>query len=530
MKLLKKIELLPVYLTSIALLLLSLNLAGLVSLETFNVQETHVDIDFYENVRVSENGQISVLNPDLEIYASIDGGENFESAGKSINFDSFENENISQYPSAWRWYVPHWDQPKFSSLNLILFNEKKNIRSQEVLEVKSNKSNLAQVHISIPKSQFVGYQDGINVLGYHGDNIDGFSEAWFYRDANFRQRGADWEKSTFVSLQENGQTIFNQKCGIKISGNATRGFGQKSFKLYARKNYGADQFKGDVFENQNGATSYVLRTSGNDNTKTLFADLLMNQLAEGSKVKVQKGKRVEVFINGNYWGIYNLRERISTYNLAHEFGEKYEKITLLENGEAELKDGLIEEHSAFHAMLSDIESKESLSNEDVKNLKDRIHFKSFIDYIFFQTYYGNNDWPHNNTICYKIKKKPWKWMLNDLDYSLAYPGEGNVNYNGFDHLKSSDTYLGTIFCGLMTNEKFKAKFVQRCEELLESNLSDSRINEVYTDNKNELEEHVDDHINRWRIFTKSEWNENCQKNLDFLLTRKSIYKEQLNKL
>ena len=530
MKFLNKIELLPVYLTSIALLLLSLNLSGLISLDTFNVKESHVDIDFYDNVSYSENGEISVLNPDLEIYTSLDGGESFGPSGNSIDLAEYRNENIINYPSSWRWYVPHWDQKECPSLNLILYNEKKDIRSQEVFEVQSNKSNLDQVSISIPESQFVGYQEGINVLGHHGDNIDGFSEAWFYRDANFRQRGAEWEKSSFVSLQEDGKTVFNQKCGIKISGNATRGFGQKSFKLYARKNYGSEQFKGEVFEGQNEATSFVLRSSGNDNTKTLFADLLMNQLAEGSKVKIQKGKRVEVFINGNYWGIYNLRERISIYNLALEFEEKYEKITLLENGAAELKDGLIEEHTAFHEMLNSIESKEMLSDQDVKSLKDEIHFKSFIDYIFFQTYYGNNDWPHNNTICYKVKNKPWKWMLNDLDYSLAYPGDENVNYNVFEHLKSGDTYLGTIFCGLMTNEKFKEKFVQRCEELLESNLSDSRINKVYTDNKNELEEHVDAHINRWRIFTKSEWNENCQKNLDFLLTRKSIYREQLNKL
>ena len=56
----------------------------------------------------------------------------------------------------------------------------------------------------------------------------------------------------------------------------------------------------------------------------------MHHLAKKFKVLTQKGKSIVLYINGNYWGIYNLRERIDIFMIAKKEGAKPEEMTILE--------------------------------------------------------------------------------------------------------------------------------------------------------------------------------------------------------
>jgi CotH kinase protein len=154
-----------------------------------------------------------------------------------------------------------------------------------------------------------------------------------------------------------------------------------------------------------------------------------------------------------------------------------------------------------------------------------------MDYIFFETYYANNDWPDNNAICYKTKGEKWKWLLNDLDFSLAYPGEQNVSLNMFDRLRLSNSVHAVLFNKLCTNETFKTEFKERANQNIKTHLNPSRIRETYTDLKKMYDAEIQKQIDRWRnIGSVEEWEENCQRNLEFLLTRKNFYHNHLEAL
>ena len=120
--------------------------------------------------------------------------------------------------------------------------------------------------------------------------------------------------------------------------------------------------------------------------------------------------------------------------------------------------------------------------------------------------------------------------MNDLDYSLAYPGTENVNKNMFDYLKNKAAKVAVLFNKLLTNEHFKHTFKVICAERMQDDMSDEHILACFDALKSNLEPDIEFHIRRWRTFDRAEWEMNCQTNLDFLLQRKAIYKQHLEAL
>jgi len=516
------------------LCVLVLHLSGLVTLFAESPMSYKQSLDFEENVRVETDANgtqsVEVIHPNLSLMYSTNGGDECLNAGTILDLETVTNNNLIQQPYAWKSKAADWNLPAHHSVSCFLINPKTKERSDMIQFERSSGfiAQLPQLSIHLSQTDFNSESAGLYAMGCNSWSMEKFNEAWWYRKANFNQRGSEWEKQVHFLFEDETITI-RQKGGLKVSGNATRGFPQKSFKLYARKQYGSTEINGGILHQDFDYQSLVLRTSGNDNTKTLFADLLMHQLAE-KRLLTQNGKAVHLFINGNYWGIYNIRERISIENLALRFDKKIDKITLLEDGAAELKDGDPEQKQKFDDLIAKVEEMDKVDAKLYTKIQDKIDIQSLCNYIFFETYFANNDWPNNNSICYKIKKEKWQWMMNDLDYSLAYPGADNVNKNMFDHLKNRQAKVAILFNKLLTNKEFKSTFKAICEKRMEDDLSDQRMQDCFDGLKNKLEQDIDFHIGRWRAFNREEWEMNCQANLDFLLQRKAIYKQHLEAL
>ena len=513
----------------------------------FNLKDRDDFLSFNENIVFDDNitfsrdsegniKSVQTLHPGYRLAMSNDGGDHYTLLGKEVDFDQIRlSEKLNQIPTAVRWSAPHNPFKTLNYAHFMLVDEDKKVRSnqQAVVSVSTVKHDLPIVHLAISEQDLFSEQKGLMVLGQTSWNQPGFYESWFYREGNFSQRGIDWERLVNFQLFEGGQLKYNANGGLRISGNATRGFAQKSFRLKARKIYGNGKFKCGLF-GKNGLKKYesfVIRMSGNDNTHTLFADLLMQRLAEGSNLLTQKGRPVVVYINGNYWGIYNLRERIDDYFVAKYEGVKSKKITILEGANGELKDGKEKYKKRFDELIAELKRVDVINQDQYKNILGGIDEESFMDYIFFETYYANNDWLANNCMWYSVDGSEWKWLLNDLDYSLAYPGYGNVHKNMFEELSNSITVLAVLWNRLLTNEGFVAAFKERAANNLDEFLSEDRIREVYELTKSEYSTEIENHIARWRVVGSVEkWEQNCQNNLQFLLDRRLIYLKQLEKL
>ena len=112
--------------------------------------------------------------------------------------------------------------------------------------------------------------------------------------------------------------VFNANAGIKIAGAYSRGWDQKSFALFARSQYGVGEFEYPFFDNINydSFESLVLRNSGNDWMRSNMRDIAITSLMKDSSIDFQSYVTVSSYINEDYWGLYNLREKVSENMIA----------------------------------------------------------------------------------------------------------------------------------------------------------------------------------------------------------------------
>jgi hypothetical protein len=475
---------------------------------------------------------LSAYSSSYEIWYSADGGEHFQNGGSEIDLENLKNPDLKNIESSFHQKPAYGNFPTCFSIVYKVKHKSENITSENnYLTVLNQNSGLPVVNLITPQSNIDGFESGIMTFGEESTNDFGFYKNWWNRNANFQNRGIDSEKEVHFQYFESGKLLFEQDLGMRISGNATRGFPQKSIRLNAGQLYGNDKIEFKFFkEGLKKYTSLVLRNSGNDNTKTMFADLLMQSLARSENLLTQKGKAVCVFLNGNYWGVYNLRERIDLYFIAKNEDVKEDEITLLE-GNGSLKEGSEEEQLKFLNFLSEIQNDDLTSSEKYNLADNHLDLISLIDYIFYETFFANQDWPSNNCQYYKAGDKKWKWILQDLDCGLAYKGIQNTEANIFDKLKVSGGAVPDLFNSLIEIEKFKEEFIDRSKYLIQNDLTDERIKSLYAELKSNYQADMDFQIRRWRMIDSlAEWEKNCEDNLHFLLNRKAIYLTQLETL
>lgn len=518
-----------------------------------NYRITHISVD--EQVSFPESGfyqseNIRLNNPNLELLYSLDGGETYQTAPEEgLNPKEISNPEIIYKNTSIRWRHPAGDFPTLTSIVLKVRDHEKMTESEPKVVTYFEKGvcKMNVVNIAVNQGDIFDWERGIMIYGEESSHDSGFYKEWWYRSANFASRGSGWSRpaqvqvfTSFTGVSTNLELISEYDTELKISGNATRYFPQKSmkFKLIGENGKPKEEtsffLPTDGLKRFNKTSSLLLRQGGNDNNKTLFADLLMHRLAKKSNVLTLDGFPVTVFINGNYWGIYNFRERINSLFIAEREDVKEKDVTILYcevyGDRTILRDGSKKEKAQFDSLITNL-PEQITDVQAYEAVKDQISIKSFIDYIIFETFYANQDWLHNNTTWYKADKKDWKWVLNDLDLGLAYTGADNVNANLFDKLQTRNSITGILFSSLISYPEFNTKFKERAKEVIGVFFSDDAIENEYDQLKSNYEPEIDRQIRRWRfIDSREQWEKDCQKNVTFLRERRTIYLNQVDNL
>ncbi|MBE0655165.1 MAG: CotH kinase family protein, partial [Bacteroidales bacterium] len=172
------------------------------------------------------------------------------------------------------------------------------------------------VFISTDPANLFDNETGIYVKGSNAQND------FPYFGANFWN---DWEIPAHVEYYnyQNDQK-FSIDAGIKIYGAYSRGHPQKSLSIFARSKYGDKSINARLFTNSSleKYEAIILRNSGNDwfgegnQSGVLFRDLFMTSVGRDIGIDAQAGRPVVVYINGQYWGIQNMREKINEHFVA----------------------------------------------------------------------------------------------------------------------------------------------------------------------------------------------------------------------
>lgn len=330
---------------------------------------------------------------------------------------------------------------------------------------------------------------GIYVVGnayYNWKNsaeYDPTYKEWDLRNpTNYNQSGAEWERPADIQVFEGGVLSYEDSVGIRIAGNATRCNAQKSLRLYARSAYGSSTMQYAFFdaltdENGDPITEFdkvTLRNHGNDISDAKMRDEVAQDLAADMHLSVQATQQCIVFLDGEFWGFYALKERLEDSYIESHYGIDKNNITTIKNGEIEGDAAVGQSYIDFYewAMSADMRVA-----ENYQRVCDTIDIASFMDYITLETYICNWDWCNesgtNNWQLWRCNAAvdgnaygdgKWRYMLYDTEYSAGLYGssETQYHYDALNHMHRDADWrnIGALFYKLMENETFAAAFAE----------------------------------------------------------------------
>ena len=288
----------------------------------------------------------------------------------------------------------------------------------------------------------------------HGIYVRGhYSESEFpYKGANYWQ---NWEKTASVSLFEQDGTGFSSPCGVKIFGAFSRALAVKAFSCFFRDAYGVSELNYPLFGDEGLDTyeAFVLRASGQDVFTTRMRDVMITSLvAEATNIPVQKYRPVVLYLNGEYWGVYYIREKINESYVAGNYNVSADTVVLTD------KNGFF---CAEYMELYNYASTHNLSDpECYSHISTLMDIDEYIDYIVAQMCIGNSD--NSNAKFFTYEGGKWTWILFDTDlafHNVAYPSLAeHLNPGGTGVVDGTSTLL---INALLRNPEFKDKFLTR---------------------------------------------------------------------
>ncbi|MBT3748406.1 MAG: hypothetical protein HOG34_05425, partial [Bacteroidetes bacterium] len=312
-------------------------------------------------------------------------------------------------------------------------------------------------------------------------------------DGNYMQ---NWEKIAHGEFWDaEGNKQISQYGGIEIAGGLTRTANQKSLRFKAKGDLGPGKLNYKFFETKNldEFEEVLLRSSGNDWGLTMMADGMMQSIiANRLDVDWQAYQPAIMFLNGEYWGIHNIRERIGPDYIQDNFGLGKNEIDFVAGG-WDAKTGTNEEYVALERYIIDHDLSIS---EYYQYVSSRIDINAFINYLIVEIFVGNLDWPGSNTKCWqKIDGSgKWRWILYDLDWGFL-DSDINVFLNAVD---PTWQYANTdILQGLMDNQGFVEQFRKAMVYHMNTTFSRDRMIHVIDSVQNLIRPEMMRHIERW---------------------------------
>ncbi len=347
------------------------------------------------------------------------------------------------------------------------------------------------------------------------------NEDIFGADGIYPNYNKEIEKEANCSFYVEGTEEFSIDCGIKIFGKSSRAYSKKSFQLEFRKEYGNSKLNYPLFYEEASFSNIVLRSGsqGAMATESLYTDEFLTSLAENSgdiKLTVQKYRPCNVYINGEYFGIYFIREKIDSDFIADKYDISEEGVTLISDFDS-LMSGPA--YSEWKAIWDKVYTKKvDFSNdENYKWLCDRINIESYSDLIIMKAFSGDLDIMGNVRLFKSDEYDGGKWNFIYYDNDLSFQSKASMKNRLYRYLTDSNGKVTwALFRALIKNDDFKAFFLQRLAHHLNNSLAPERTIEEFNKIVPLLEHDMPYQIDRWKhdsfyIPSMKQWNTNLNR-------------------
>lgn len=314
-------------------------------------------------------------------------------------------------------------------------------------------------------------------------------------------------------------------CGLRVNGASTLLARQKSLSIFLRGGYGVSESNYPFFSDSSVKVYHSLsvRNSGQDRDKARMRDSLFAKAVKGLNIETIETRPVIVYINAQYWGIYDLNENQNEDYMATYYGVDPDAVDIIRRNETRLAG-----EKADMKRIRDFANNHDLSDDaKYQEFCQWVDVDYFTDYLIAQTYFANGDmfnqkyWRSQD---YSVKWRPLFFDL-DLAFSSSNPSRNILpSYFKPEGVPSQDGSITNmdIFCGLHENAAWREQFCARYVYVVYNFFAPERINAILDAYAAELEPEMERHIKKWGDPSSvSAWKKNVQSLRDCLSERQS---------
>ena len=369
---------------------------------------------------------------------------------------------------------------------------------------------------------------------------------WWEIPANYSQRGRAWERppegdlvrSVVLDHCTSGRECsYQRNVGVRAHGGYSRSRPQKSLRLYARSDYGDRSFSAPMFEAQPdlvGHRRLLLRNAGNDNRLLFLRDAYLQSLLGDMRIDTQAYQPTVVFINGEYWGIHNLRERYDEHYLELVHGADPSSVEYLDNSSGPTTANTEAALAAWNGFLAEVEGAEADELEVL--IGASVDVDNLFDYIIAHTFAGNSDWVGNNDRWWRQPGPSgdndgatldgrWRWLAADFDHLAGGVGGYDLSYDPLEDRLPADrgaefrSGLPLLFRRAMEVDPLRDRFLNRFAEHLNTTFSPERTVPQLGVLSERIAPEMAAHSERWQLRPVAEWHAELATFADFMTRR-----------
>lgn len=374
-----------------------------------------------------------------------------------------------------------------------------------------------------------------NTIGIYTDGTNGTTGNCRDTPVNWNR---DWDRHAMIEYFEpSGQRKFDQSIDIRIGGACSRNQPQKSFVVKARDKFGKKTIDEKLFSAKESESygGFMLRNSGNDFNVTMFRDAFMQQLPQGQMdIDYMAYQPTIFYLNGQYWGIQNMREKIDADYIESNYGITKDDVDLLETGGNPIE-GTADRYALFMDSLATKVDRAAPST--FAFIERYIDVQEYLNYLSTEIYVCNTDWPGNNVKFWRQRSNngKFRWILWDTDFGFAlYDGMSYATHPTLNFAADPNSGVGwpnppwsTLQLRLLLdNPTFKARFAQTLTTAMATTFHPTRVNQIITEFQNRITEEVPFHKVRWGG-NVGDWNWELQRLRDFAAQRHTYMQQHV---
>lgn len=305
---------------------------------------------------------------------------------------------------------------------------------------------------------FIGEEHTLPVLSLVTDSPRRFSEIY---EGSVKDRECAGNLSFYAS-----EGSFSIGCGVEMKGHTSLFAPKKSLGVSFRGCYGAETLAYDIFGEGPAEFSELSIRAGQDYSSTVFRNELMQELcAELDTTVTQRSRYCVLYINGEYWGIYCLKDDITRQYYANLTGTAKEDVTMLSSP--------VPQSAAVYTEALGLWKDTSLTREEAyERFCAAVDMDGFIDWVLLEGYCANVD-IKSNLRYLRTGDGPWQIVFYDLDW--AFQTRSNCFFNLIGPEQTAQ--IAPTIRWLFGIDGFKERLLTRYADLTETTLSDGHVTE-----------------------------------------------------